>query len=60
MNALMVRDIRMDYTANKNFLVIARIISVVDAFDAMASTCPYRKGMSIEQALQRIDDGAGT
>ena len=38
----------------------ARIVSVADAFDAMTSTRPYRKGMSVEQALCRIEAGAGT
>ncbi|GAB4505318.1 MAG: hypothetical protein Fur0043_23130 [Anaerolineales bacterium] len=38
----------------------ARIVSVADAFDAMTSTRPYRKGMSVEQALCRLEAGAGT
>ncbi|OIO84613.1 MAG: hypothetical protein AUK01_08765 [Anaerolineae bacterium CG2_30_57_67] len=38
----------------------ARIVSVVDAFDAMTSTRPYRKGMPVEQALYRLEEGAGT
>lgn len=40
--------------------LIARIVSIADAFDAMTSTRPYRKGMSVEQALCRIEEGAGT
>lgn len=40
--------------------LIARIVSIADAFDAMTSTRPYRKGMSVEQALQIIEKGAGT
>lgn len=40
--------------------LIARIVSVADAFDAMTSVRPYRKGMSVEQALYRIEEGAGT
>lgn len=38
----------------------ARIVSIVDAFDAMTSTRPYRKGMSVEQALRLLEEGAGT
>ncbi len=40
--------------------LIARIVSIADAFDAMTSTRPYRKGMSVEQALCRLEEGAGT
>ncbi len=38
----------------------ARIASIVDAFDAMTSVRPYRKGMSVEEALARIEAGAGS
>ncbi|MCI0550782.1 MAG: HD domain-containing protein [Anaerolineae bacterium] len=38
----------------------ARIVSIADAFDAMTSTRPYRRAMSVEQALDRIEEGAGT
>ncbi|MBI5839671.1 MAG: HD domain-containing protein [Chloroflexi bacterium] len=38
----------------------ARIVSIADAFDAMTSMRPYRKGMSVEQALCRLEEGAGT
>ena len=38
----------------------ARIISVADAFDAMTSVRPYRKGMSMEQALCHLEENAGT
>jgi hypothetical protein len=38
----------------------ARIVSIVDAFDAMTSTRPYHKGMSVEQALCNLEEGAGT
>ncbi len=40
--------------------LIARIVSIVDAFDAMTSTRPYRKGMPVEVALKRLSEGAGT
>lgn len=37
----------------------ARIVSVIDAFDAMVSARPYRKGMPIPEALRRLHDVAG-
>ena len=39
---------------------IARLLAVGDAFSAMTTTRPYRKAMSIEEALQRLEDAAGT
>jgi len=38
----------------------ARILSIVDAFDAMISVRPYRTGMTGEEAMNVIRDGAGT
>lgn len=38
----------------------ARIFSVVDTFDAMTNDRPYRKGLSVEYALEEIDRVAGT
>lgn len=35
----------------------ARIISIADAYDAMTSDRPYRKGMSTEEALKEIKQG---
>jgi HD-GYP domain-containing protein (c-di-GMP phosphodiesterase class II) len=32
----------------------ARIISVIDAFDAMVSSRPYRHGLPVEEALRRL------
>lgn len=40
--------------------VEARIVGICDAFDAMTSTRPYRKGMPIEKALAIIRDNLGT
>ncbi|HEY4085807.1 MAG TPA: HD domain-containing phosphohydrolase, partial [Bryobacteraceae bacterium] len=40
--------------------VDARIIHVSDAYDAMTTDRPYRRGMSHEEAIARISDGAGT
>lgn len=32
----------------------SRIVSVIDAFDAMVSNRPYRKGLPVEEALRRL------
>ncbi|MDZ5473829.1 HD domain-containing protein [Bacillus sp. 31A1R] len=37
-----------------------RIIAVADGFDAMTSDRPYRKGMSIEKAIEILKSGKGT
>lgn len=38
----------------------ARIVAVVDAFDAMLSNRSYRRGLPLEEALKRLESGAGT
>jgi HD-GYP domain-containing protein (c-di-GMP phosphodiesterase class II) len=38
----------------------SRIIAVVDAYDAMTSDRPYRKGLSQQTALHRLREAAGT
>ena len=40
--------------------LVARIIAVVDAFDAMVSDRPYRSALSIEKAIEELKTGAGT
>jgi putative nucleotidyltransferase with HDIG domain len=40
--------------------LIARLLTLADAFDAMTSDRPYRKGFSIERALQIVRDCAGS
>jgi HD-GYP domain-containing protein (c-di-GMP phosphodiesterase class II) len=37
----------------------ARILAVADTFDALTSDRPYRAGMSVEQALRILRQGAG-
>ena len=39
---------------------LARIFAVVDAFDAMTSDRPYRKAMSVEEALIELERNRGT
>jgi diguanylate cyclase (GGDEF)-like protein len=40
--------------------LVARILAVADAFSAITTTRPYRKGLAIDEALKRIEDAAGT
>jgi diguanylate cyclase (GGDEF)-like protein len=39
---------------------IARILAVCDAFSAMTTTRPYRKALSVDEALTRLEDAAGS
>jgi HD-GYP domain-containing protein (c-di-GMP phosphodiesterase class II) len=39
--------------------LVARIVGLTDAFDAMTSSRPYRKGMPIEKALTILEAEAG-
>ena len=38
----------------------SRLISVIDAFDAMTNDRPYRKGMSLEKAIAELDKNSGS
>lgn len=38
----------------------ARIVAIIDAFDAMISSRPYRRGLTVDQAIERLEAGAGT
>jgi putative nucleotidyltransferase with HDIG domain len=38
----------------------ARILNVADAFDAMISDRPYRRGKTVEQALEELKKGSGS
>src|SRR5882757_8840878 len=38
----------------------ARIVTVIDSFDAMVSNRPYRKGLPIEEAKRRLVQSSGT
>jgi diguanylate cyclase (GGDEF)-like protein len=39
---------------------VARILAVCDAFSAMTTTRPYRKAMSVDEALIRLEDACGS
>jgi putative nucleotidyltransferase with HDIG domain len=38
----------------------SRIVSVIDAFDAMVSSRPYRQGLPFEEARRRLREASGT
>jgi HD-GYP domain-containing protein (c-di-GMP phosphodiesterase class II) len=40
--------------------VVSRIVCVIDAFDAMVSSRPYRKGLPHEEAVRRLKEASGT
>lgn len=45
--------------SGKSIPVDARIVGICDAFDAMTSNRPYRRGMPIEKALSIIEQNLG-
>jgi putative nucleotidyltransferase with HDIG domain len=46
--------------AGEDIPLVARILAVGDAFSAMTTTRPYRKAFPVDEALRRLEDGAGT
>ena len=48
-----------DGLAGERIPLLARIVSVCDAYDAMTSDRPYRRGQSPEQAMAVLRQGAG-
>jgi diguanylate cyclase (GGDEF)-like protein len=46
--------------AGEDIPLIARIVSVADAFSAMTTTRPYRKALTVPEALDRLRGAAGT
>ncbi len=49
-----------DQLKGPNIPMTGKILAVADAFDAMTSDRPYRKGMSPAKALSILQDGKGT
>jgi diguanylate cyclase (GGDEF)-like protein len=50
----------VDKLAGADIPLVARILAVGDAFSAMTTTRPYRKALSIQQALDELRAAAGT
>jgi cyclic di-GMP phosphodiesterase len=49
-----------DHLAGKEIPLGARIAAISDAWDAMVSDRPYRRGLDEEEALRRLRQGAGS
>ena len=50
----------LHHLAGEDIPEIARILAVCDAFSAMTTTRPYRKALSIDEALTRLEDASGS
>ncbi|MBV9125038.1 MAG: HD domain-containing protein, partial [Planctomycetes bacterium] len=48
-----------DGLAGEHIPLLARIVAVADAFDAMTSDRPYRKGMAAEVAFAEVEKQKG-
>ena len=46
--------------SGKTIPYFARMVGIADAFDAMTSNRPYHRGISVQDALLEIQNGAGT
>jgi len=46
--------------SGENIPVLGRVICIADAFDAMTTDRPYRKGLSLEQAIYELRKNSGT
>jgi diguanylate cyclase (GGDEF)-like protein len=46
--------------AGENIPLISRIISIIDAYDAMTNDRPYRKALSTEKSIEELKRCAGT
>lgn len=49
-----------DHLAATDIPLAARIAAIADAWDAMVSDRPYRRGLDEEEALRRLRQGAGS
>jgi diguanylate cyclase (GGDEF)-like protein len=50
----------LDGLEGEEIPLIGRLLAVADAFSAMTTTRPYRKALSVDEALKRLGDAAGT
>ncbi len=46
--------------AGEDIPLLARILCIADAFDAMLSSRTYKKGFPVEEALERLENGSGS
>ena len=45
---------------NDEIPIGSRVVSVIDSFDAMVSSRPYRQGLPLEEAARRLAEASGT
>jgi diguanylate cyclase (GGDEF)-like protein len=50
----------LDALAREDIPLVARVLAVADAFSAMTTTRPYRKALSVDGALRRLEDASAT
>ena len=50
----------LDRLAGEEIPLVARILAVGDAYSAMTTTRPYRKALSVREAIRRLEDAAGS
>ena len=50
----------LDRLEGEQIPLIARLLAVADAFSAMTTTRPYRKGVAVDEGLRRLEDSVGT
>jgi diguanylate cyclase (GGDEF)-like protein len=50
----------LDRLAGEEIPLVARILAVADAFSAMTTTRPYRKALSVDEAITRLEDAGGS
>ena len=50
----------LDGLEGKDIPLIGRVLAVADAFSAMTTTRPYRKALSLTEAIKRLGDAAGS
>jgi putative nucleotidyltransferase with HDIG domain len=48
-----------DGLAGEDIPLVARIVTVADSFDAMTTDRPYRRALTIEEAVHRLEENAG-
>jgi putative nucleotidyltransferase with HDIG domain len=48
-----------DGLAGEKIPLVARIVTVADSFDAMTTDRPYRKALTVAEALRRLEESSG-